>query len=278
MGNHILVIDGHNFMHRARAGFDKGEYSIVFTFFRNLRALVEQHDPTKVLFVLEGHPQHRYDAMPEYKANRVTEPGTEKHEQMKDFHAQKRIIISLLKHMPVIQVRHPHFECDDAIYNLILSGSPETQFTVVSNDSDFIQLLQKFENVQIWNPMLKTYVEAPDSYDYISHKSLVGDGSDNIAGFAGIGPKRAEALLTVDGALETWLQEDPARAEKFNLNYDLIHFADWTDEQFAHMTVSIPEPSWPALAAKFEEMKFQSLLKDKPWAKFKSTFDKLEYQ
>ena len=47
-----------------------GDYHVVFNAFRNMRALVEQLQPTRLVFVLEGHPKWRYDLMPEYKANR----------------------------------------------------------------------------------------------------------------------------------------------------------------------------------------------------------------
>lgn len=271
----VLVIDGHNFMHRARAGFGKGDYNIVYTFFRNLRYLVEQMDPTRVIFVLEGHPQHRYDILPEYKANRWAEPGSEKQIEMDDFHRQKRLIVDLLaSYFPVSVVRHPRHECDDTIYNIIRNAAKSSEFTVVSNDSDFIQLLQMFDNVRLYNPMKKAYVEAP-AYNYVAWKSLVGDGSDNIDGFKGIGGKRAQALLENEEALRKFFKEDPERAAKFNRNFELISFIPWNTEEAMDAVCSTPTKNWDGVAAKFDEWKFSSLLKESTWTKFVSTFNKL---
>lgn len=281
-----LIIDGHNFMHRARAGFQLGDYSIVFNFFRNLRALVEMHAPSRVVFVLEGHPKKRYEMMPEYKANRKIEvtgdgeavnPKDEKRlEDMKNFFRQKELIVDLLKkHFPVSVVRHPDHECDDVIYNLIRKSTTAIPWIVASNDSDFTQLLNEFNHVKLYNPMTKSFVEAPQ-YDYISWKALRGDGSDNIPGIPGIGDKRAQELLESKGSgLRDFFEANPGAAEQFNRNYELIKFHTWTDEEGNAMTSSEPSRDWDAVAAKFAEWDFKSILKDKSWDKFRSTFEPL---
>lgn len=270
-----LIIDGHNFMHRSRAGFGKGDFSIVYTFFRTLRYLVEQQDPDNVLFVLEGHPQHRFDLLPEYKANRIAEPGSAKDIEMTDFHRQKDLIVDILtKCFPIAVLQHPRHECDDTIYNVIRNGDVEEQFIVVSNDTDFIQLLQKFDNVRIFNPMKKEYVAFTEKYDYVAWKSLTGDGADNIDGFKGIGGKRAKALLEVPGALEKFFKEDSTRSAKFNRNFELISFVPWTESEASDATCSSPIKDWEYCRKQFQTWQFNSLLKEKPWAKFIATFDK----
>lgn len=270
----ILIVDTHNFLHRARAGFGEGEFSIVFNFFRNLRALVDQMKPSRVLMVLEGHPQHRFDLLPEYKANRETEEGSEKRAVMDDFHRQKRLIFSLLEHFPVTMMKHPHFECDDSIYNIIKNSASCTEYTVVSNDSDFVQLLQEFPNVKLYNPMKKEYVVAPD-YDYCLWKSLRGDGSDNIPGIPGVGDKTACALVSDVSKLEEFFVKKPDAKSIADRNYKLIKFSQWTDEESQTFVSNTPVCDWDVVRSKFEEWKFASLLKDKTWDKFVSTFDKL---
>ena len=52
-----LIIDGHNFMHRARSGFQLGDFNVAFNFFRSLKPLVEQFKPNRVCFTLEGTPR-----------------------------------------------------------------------------------------------------------------------------------------------------------------------------------------------------------------------------
>jgi|SRR6478609_412071 len=279
----ILCIDGFNFLHRARAGFTLGDHPICFNFFRNFRALVELHKPTRVIFVLEGHPKQRYELMPSYKANRridvvegepVEPEVAKKVADLKSFLRQANLIVDLLtKHFPVSVVRHPDHECDDVIYNLIKRSSSATPWVVASNDSDFTQLLNEFSNVRIYNPMTKAYVEAPP-YDYVTWKALRGDGSDNIPGLTGVGDAIAEELVNDDIGMKK-LFEDKALADQFSLNYRLIKFIDWTDEEAMQMTSSSPAKDWDAVAAKFGEWLFRSLLKEGTWDKYKATFDTL---
>lgn len=275
-----LIIDGHNFLHRARAGFNKGEHSLVFTFFRNLRSLIEtfqkSHNVNRVLFVLEGRPQHRYDILESYKENRKTEIGTKKHDEMVEFHRQKRLIIPLLeKYFPISVMRHPNYECDDVIYNIIANASSTTEFIVASNDSDFIQLLNEFSNVKIWNPMKKSWVENTE-YDYVAWKSIVGDGSDNIPGVAkGVGDKTAVKLLQDVEAFKTFLSEDANRASLFNRNYSLIKFSKLSDQELMNVTCSSPTQDWEAVKQQFDEWRFASIVAEKAWDKFVGTFDRL---
>lgn len=270
----ILVVDGMNFLHRARSGWQLGQAPVVFNFFRNLRALVEKFEPSRVYFVLEGHPQQRKDVLPEYKANRIVEEGTPKHEELKKFFAQVDVIVdAMTKCFPVSVVRHARYECDDTIYNLIKRSSTAVPWTVASSDTDFIQLLNEFEHVKLYNPMKKEFVECP-AYDYVHWKALRGDGSDNIPGIPGIGDKRAEQYLENSDELEK-LFSNPDNARIFERNVGLIKFIEWSDEDAAEMTSSSPSRDWGSVRQLFERYEFTSLLKDASWTKFVNTFDHL---
>lgn len=279
----ILCIDGFNFLHRARAGFNLGDYPVVFNFFRNLRALVELHKPTRVYFVLEGHPRQRYEMLPEYKANRridlpegepVPPEVAKKIAELESFFRQAHLIINLLgAHFPVSLIRHPDYECDDVIYNLIRRSSSAVPWVVASNDSDFTQLLNEFSNVKLYNPIAKEYVEAPP-FDYVTWKALRGDGSDNIPGLPGIGDKTAEELVGDPDRLRALFQ-DAALAETFDRNCKLIRFHTWDDEVAMQTWCSQPTKNWDAVALKFDEWLFKSLLKEGTWQKFQATFDPL---
>lgn len=281
---HIVCIDGMNFLHRARAGFTMGDYHVVFNAFRNLRALVEQLQPTRLVFVLEGHPKWRYDLMPEYKANRkidvspdgqAVDPANEKRlADLKNFFRQVPIITSALASVfPVSVVRHPDHECDDTIYNLIKRSSSAVPWTVVSNDSDFVQLLNEFEHVKLYNPHSKSYEQDP-GYDYVVWKALRGDGSDNIPGIPGIGDETATQLVNdPDGLVRLFERADAA--SRFERNVELIKFRTWTDDEAMQMSSSDPIRDWEHVRKLFVEMGFNSLLKEKTWSKFVDTFDVL---
>lgn len=278
-----LIIDGANFIHRSEGGWQGGDVPIVFNFFRSLRALVEQFNPQRVIFVLEGHPKKRHDAFAEYKANRKIlivegvkpdEKTQKRIDQRARYFRQSDLIISLLQEaFPISVVRHPDHECDDVIYNLIKRASSAVDFTVVSNDTDFTQLLCEFDNVCIYNPMLKEFVAKPD-VDYVTWKALRGDGSDNIPGIPGIGDKTADELMSDPDKLAL-LFEDKAKADIFERNYNLIKFDTWTNEDADLMTSSIPKLDKDRIQEAFKGWEFNSILKEKSWDKYVATFAKL---
>lgn len=246
----------------------------MFNFMRNLRALVEKLEPTRLYFVLEGHPQQRIDLLPEYKANRVTVEGTPEHAASLRFKEQLPEIITMVKnHFPITTVYHPRYECDDTVYNLLKRSSRGIAWTVASNDSDFTQLLNEFDNVQIWNPMQKEFVEKPD-FEYVYWKALRGDGSDNIPGIPGIGDKRALEIVNDPDELRR-LFEDKIAAETFARNVDLIKFIEWSDDEANGLLSSSPVENWASVKETFEKYSFKSLTNEKSWDKFVSTFEPL---
>jgi len=270
----ILCIDAMNFFHRARSGWSMGPAPVVFNFMRNFRALVEQFNPKRVYFVLEGKAQQRRDLLPEYKANRAVEAESKEAKELERFFSQVNEIVSLLKeNFPISVVRHPRFECDDTIYNLVKSSTPVVDWVVASNDTDFIQLLNEFDNVKLWNPMKKSFVEKP-SYDYVTWKALRGDGSDNISGIPGVGDKTALDLASNQEKLKSFLSEQ-SNLEIFQRNHRLIKFIGWSEQEAAEMTCSLPKKDWNPLKETFEKYEFKSLLKEETWQKFVDTFEPL---
>lgn len=272
----ILIVDGYNFLHRARGGFALGDHPVCFNFFRNFRALVEQHMPTRLYFVIEGKPVRRLAVDPEYKANRKIDPAdTKKLAEMTRFHAQKDLIINLLKTtFPISVMQHPEHEADDVIYNIIKRSSTAVEFTVASNDTDFIQLLNEFDHVKLYDPMTKSYVTKPD-YDYVEWKAFRGDGSDNIPGIPGVGDVTAERLVIDPVYRKEVFSKNPNSEEIWRRNKDLIKFFTFSDDELNLVTSSQPTHDWAPLKKAFEDWKFQSLLKDKAWDKFTATFDHL---
>lgn len=272
----ILICDGHNLLHRARSGFT-AEHSVTFNFVRGLRALVEQFKPTRVIVTLEGKPVARLVSFPDYKANRHVDEGTPEHESLKSFFRQKDLIVDLMKrHLPVSVVRHPTFEADDLIFNVINRSPKMTEFVVVSSDSDFTQLLNQFDNVKVYNPIKKSFVEWDKEVSYVTYKALKGDASDNIPGISGIGEKTAMKLARDLVEFEKWVKAAPTDdAVKFVFNNSLVKFATWTDEQAMEMTSSQPTRDWDAVKAQFDEWEFKSITKEPTWTKFVSTFEPL---
>jgi 5'-3' exonuclease len=264
-----LLLDGYNLMHRARFGMRNGEHYVIFNFFRSLRPLVEQFAPCKVTLFLEGVPQHRTSLDGAYKGNRVTEPGTKQHDELVEFRKQKRVILDLLKYLPVDMVKHEHLECDDAIGSWVLAHRDTDECVVVSTDTDFIQLLGH-PNVKLYNPVRKEFVE-PAPYDYVLWKALRGDKTDNIPAVEGITDGKATKICADSKLLEN-LRCDPDKAQQLDRNLTLVAFkyTELNDPGYSRVHPSV---DYDALKAAFTDMGFYSMVNTTSWPKYCKTFD-----
>ena len=45
----VLLLDAYNLIYRARSGYMKGDYPVVYNFFRGIRPLIEKFNPKKVI-------------------------------------------------------------------------------------------------------------------------------------------------------------------------------------------------------------------------------------
>lgn len=239
---------------------------------RSFAALQRRLDPHKAYFVLEGKPVLRLNLDENYKGTRV-------YDKDESFHRQRKDIINLVwKHFPVMTARHPHQECDDVIGHLACKYIDEGHnVTVVSSDTDFLQLANSVSDcslLKIYNPVRKDYRDLPE-YDYVSCKALVGDGTDNIVGFKGIGPKRAQALLADPVKMIVWLNAEKGRREKFEKNVTLVRFIDLSNEEGM---INISRGDWKPddLRLQFENRDFNSIVSKKGWPNFVSAFECLQ--
>lgn len=303
----ILLIDGHNQLWRANFSFGKevehvpcsradgfcdhtstklhcqcgaswnlekaacfGKlYNIVYGFFKNLRPIVELLSPSKIFFVLEGHPKFRYALYPNYKANRIIKQASKK-DDMDKFFEQRNHVVRILKHFPVTTVRAEDYECDDTI-NTLVHDLQNEDLTVLSSDTDFIQLLQLgFKNVKIYNPIKKSYLQAPD-YHYVAAKALRGDKSDNIEGL--VGEKKAESLVRDPEKFKAFLEIEENRAN-FNINKQLIELQNIPMDQ---LVFDVGEVDWAAVHKEFADMEFNSIINEKSWKKFTETFNCIKF-
>jgi DNA polymerase-1 len=261
----ILVVDAYNMIHRSRFGYSRGDYAIIYTFFRSLKAEIRRHSPDRVIVVSEGVPRHRLEINSEYKGQRqpVKDAG---------FHRQKREILDLCKKMPITFMRHPDYECDDVIGYICRNFDQKNTITIVSTDTDFIQLLD-VENVKLWNPVKKKFIDRWP-VDYVTWKALKGDPTDNVPGIKGVGEKRAFALCETSSVLYEFLVAEESRKSIFESAYEQIKLADIDDES----------AGWEIDHCRFEEnmlkkaftgFGFKSIV-DKGWADWTNTMEKLD--
>jgi len=245
------------------------EFILIYNFFRNLRSIIETFSPDKCFFVLEGHPQFRYDLFAEYKANRIIKQAHKKEDLDKFYHSKKEII-KLLQLLPFTICRAANYECDDVI-NTLCENMKEELLIVLSNDSDYIQLLQRgYKNCRIYNPIKKEFMIAPP-YPYVAWKCLNGDKSDNIPPL--LKPKKALETITNPEKFKTFLSTEENRAN-FNISRQLIEFRSVPEEE---IIISEGEKKFSFLKEEFVRMKFDSLTNEKSWMKFVKTFNCLKF-
>lgn len=262
-----------NAAHRARSGFTMGPAPVLFNFFRQFKALIDEFKPNRVYVVLEGRPVKRYEALTEYKANRIVQEDDPKYKELQKFYVQKDIVVDLLSRcFPVSVVRHPRHEADDTIANLVRASSSTADWVIASSDSDFIQLLETNPNVRLYNPVRKEFVSAPENYPYVVWKALRGDATDNIPGIPGCGDKTAAKIASDQNLLQEFVTR-PEVKPIFARNYDLIRFAEWSDEEKLQMTSSSPSRDWQSVKEVFDGYGFSSLTKDPSWEKFVASFE-----
>lgn len=266
-----LILDGYNLIHRAKGGFQKGEWPIVFNFFRGLRPLIEKFLPVEsVTFVIEGQPKRQESLLIDYKANRPA--------SLESFLLQKKEVIDLLSSLPIDIVYHPDYEADDVVHNLILRKGKDRQTIVVSSDSDFTQLLQRNANgtndVLVWNWRDDAYVTNPD-FDYVTWKALRGDPTDNIPKCKGMSDKIALSVVNDRVAFESLLQNEDFKKD-FERNKELIAFKDFDDATWTSCSTSVGTPDWNHVKEKFVSYGFKSMTKDSTWEKWVNTFKQIK--
>jgi len=241
---------------------------MTFNFIRNLKATVEQFKPNKIYFVLEGKPEFRYKLLSSYKANRIVKTAAQ--QEVRDlFRENKYKIYEMLENLPLTVISHSDYECDDVINTLVKKYKDEDNI-IISNDSDYIQLLQiNGINVQIYNPFSKKFMEAP-TYDYVQFKALKGDQSDNIPGI--MGPKKAEKTLAKENFVDTLSPEDLASYQRnmMLINFVTIKSSDSSQEEKWKIKEHLFNED--ALLKKFQELDFKSLIEEKYFNKFKNVW------
>jgi DNA polymerase-1 len=257
-----------NLIHRARSGFAKGPHAITYNFFRQLRPLIELTDPDKVYLVLEGTPTHRQEVEGiDYKGGRK-DAGD-------DFYRQVNEIVQLISEsLPFHIMKADDLECDDVIANLaVYHHDKGDDVTIISGDSDFIQLLDDRPSINLYNPIKKKRQEQTP-YNYLTWKALTGDSADNIPGIPKVGPKTAEKLLMNEGMLDKFLMDDE-KEKIFKRNYSLIKLVNIQNFNPNNYTVHSSTLHVNVLLDAFTRMEFYTMIKEKTFDKYVNTFSKI---
>jgi DNA polymerase-1 len=206
----VLILDGLNLFFRNFAMMNMVNPDGVHIgglggFFRSLGAMIRQTNPTSVYVVFDGAGStvNRKNLLSGYKGTRNLQRITnwEAFDNIEEEHDSKidQIvrIIQYLKLLPVKTTILDKVEADDiraVLAEKLVEKCNSTCF-IVSSDKDFLQLVT--DKIIVYRPMEKEYytpkvVEEKFGLkpsNFILHKTLLGDNSDNIQGIKGLGAK-----------------------------------------------------------------------------------------
>jgi 5'-3' exonuclease len=203
-----LLVDSSYLTYRSYFAFpnfrtDGKHTGAIYGYIRAVLSIVAEYHIERIVFALDlPGKTWRHETYDGYKAGRPP---------MDD---------SMREQIPVVQdwsrdvspyvLSQVGYEADDMICSVI-ETQPENEYFILSSDRDLYQLFTN-SNVTVLKGKTGGYTEYGASEftqefgikpeQYTDYKALVGDGSDNIKGVPGIGPKTASKLLQFIGSLK----------------------------------------------------------------------------
>lgn len=213
-----LVVDGMNIAYQAYYAYSRLSYkgkstAILFGFLQILRTVLQRYTTDRIIVCWDGvRSKRRLKALPTYKSHR--EKGRDPKERkkfLKQIDRTKRLIHAL----GIAQAEHPKLEGDDMIYWVVKRMQILQKVLIISGDKDFKQLVN--HDVNIFNPR-NQHIDAVFAFDaehagirpiqYVDYQILVGDDSDDIPGYPGIGPVRAGKFLEKFFSIRNYLKSE----------------------------------------------------------------------
>jgi DNA polymerase-1 len=241
----VLLVDGNNILHQSFHKFEKlkstdGKPSgAIFGFFKSLHMYLDRFQPDDVYITFDnGHSPLRDKLLPDYKGHRKNISY-----DRESLFAQKAVIMKILRMLRIKYLFDKNnstgFEGDDLLaYLYFKKVNKECLVTIVSSDKDFNQLLTT-DRVKIFNPRKEEYVRQTNCeslfgytpYETVDFLSLVGDSSDDIPGFPGIGSVKARKFLDKWQSIANYLKlnADDKMREVYERNKQLIDLKWFVD-------------------------------------------------
>lgn len=219
MRKKLFLLDAYALIYRSYYAFirnprvnSKGfNTSAIFGFVNTLEEVLRKEDPSHIAVAFDpAGPTFRHEEYVEYKAQREKTP--------EDIKLSVPIIKEIIKAYNIDILEVEGYEADDVV-GTIAKRADKDKFDVymMTPDKDYAQLTE--EHIFMYKPrtgssdveilddkkvMEKYKLTSPTQM--IDLLGLMGDTSDNIPGCPGVGPKRAETLLTEFGSIENLLE------------------------------------------------------------------------
>lgn len=192
------------------------------------------------------------------------------------FNMSNSFLADIKRHIPFKVLKVKSAEADDIIAGIVLNGDKE-KYHIVSNDEDFLQLCS--ENVKLYNPTKKKYVECDNPEDFLVKKCLIGQPKDDIFNIKtpldhpvgkrkpGFGVKSAEKVI--NEGYEKWLEKNDL-TKRFKVNRILMDFNMIPDTMIERIKGEYFNYEYPEVARIWQFIGRYS------WREYQENFDEVE--
>ena len=176
-----------------------------------LLKMIRMVSPTHAAVLFDGEcTNQRRELDTDYKANR---PDYSQMAEEDTPFSQLPDIFTALEYLGIPYAETANCEADDWIAGYARTLPTDTDMVIVSQDSDFFQLISDRISVLRYRGQHSTLCDTAYIRDrlgiepaqYAAYKSLTGDTADNIPGVAKVGPKTAAELMRQFGTLDALL-------------------------------------------------------------------------
>jgi DNA polymerase I len=211
----LLLLDGSHLAYRAYYKFmnmktlDGVKTSVIYGMPFILESLLRKFQPDKSIIAFDGgRSKFRTDLLPSYKQrDKKLDFDSE------DFFKQRDEAINLIESFGMLVSYKKGYEADDLIaYIAIQYERKGYTVIIVSGDKDFNQLIS--DNIYVWNSQNgerynkvnlfhKVGYHPNQCVDYLC---IMGDHSDNIKGYPGMGEKRTAEFITTHTSIRKFLR------------------------------------------------------------------------
>lgn len=254
-----LIVDSLNLAFRWK---HQGRSDFRYDYERTVESLAKSYDCKRIIITSDwGSSKYRKALHPEYKQNRKDKFADQSEEEriaFEEFFEEYEATLSLLSEKGWPILRYKGVEADDIAAHLVKEKDKYSleYIWLISSDRDWDLLIQenvgRFSYVTRKEVTLENWNEHYDvsQEEYISLKCLTGDKGDNVIGFPGIGPKRAQTLIKEYGSAYDLYESLPIPSnykfmeglnenpDRILLNYELMDLMAYCDDAIGSDNIS----------------------------------------
>ena len=224
MTQRLMLLDSASLYFRAFYGVpdqrrspEEPPTNAVRGFLDMIASLVGTHRPTHLVACWDNdwRPAFRVNAIPTYKAHRLSDGSAVQEESPEDLTPQVPLIVDALQALGIARIGSDGYEADDVIGTLTHRARGRQLVDVVTGDRDLFQLVDDEAGVTVLytarggvrdpdvvtQEFLQSKYSVPTGQAYADMATLRGDASDGLPGVAGIGEKTAATLINRYGDL-----------------------------------------------------------------------------